>query len=84
MDVRFEIFRTSPMWATRLPRYSIAPWSGPANVGSDERVLIAALVERIAKRIGRTDLVRLGARASATNEPAILVPDMRRLYDEVG
>jgi nucleoside-diphosphate-sugar epimerase len=47
-------------------------------------VLIAALAERIAKPIGRTDLVRLGARASATNEPAILVRDVRRLYDEVG
>jgi nucleoside-diphosphate-sugar epimerase len=57
---------------------------GPVNVGSDERVSIAALVEKIAKRIGRTDLVRLGARASATNEPAILVPDVRRLHDEVG
>jgi nucleoside-diphosphate-sugar epimerase len=47
-------------------------------------VSIAALVERIAKRIGRTDLVRLGARANSANEPAVLVPDVRLLYDEVG
>ena len=53
-----------------------SPLQGPVNIGSPERVSIAALVERIAKRIGRTDLVRLGARASSANEPAILVPDV--------
>jgi len=57
---------------------------GPVNIGTTERVSIAALVDRIAKRIGRTDLVRLGARAPSANEPAILVPDVRLLYDEVG
>ena len=57
---------------------------GPVNIGSPERVSIAALVERIAQRLGRTDLVRLGARASSANDPAILVPDVRLLYDEVG
>lgn len=57
---------------------------GPVNIGSAERISVAALVERIAKRIGRTDLVRLGARSAYTNEPAILVPDVSRLYDEVG
>jgi nucleoside-diphosphate-sugar epimerase len=57
---------------------------GPVNIGSPERVSIAALVDRIAHRIGRGELIRLGARASAANEPAILVPDVRRLYDEVG
>jgi nucleoside-diphosphate-sugar epimerase len=60
------------------------PLQGPVNIGSPERVSIAALVERIAERIGRPDLVRLGARASAANEPAVLVPDVRRLYEEVG
>jgi nucleoside-diphosphate-sugar epimerase len=57
---------------------------GPVNIGSAEQLSIAALVDRIAKLIGRTGLVRLGARAPSTNEPAILVPDVRRLYDEVG
>jgi nucleoside-diphosphate-sugar epimerase len=56
---------------------------GPVNIGSEEPLSIAALVERIAERIGRTDLVRLGALAAAANEPAMLVPDVRRLYDEV-
>jgi nucleoside-diphosphate-sugar epimerase len=57
---------------------------GPVNIGTPERVSIATLVERIAQRIGRTDLVRLGVRASPANEPEVLVPDVRRLYDEVG
>jgi nucleoside-diphosphate-sugar epimerase len=61
-----------------------SPLQGPVNIGSPERISIAALVERIAKRIGHTDLVRLGARASSANEPAVLVPDVRLLYDEVG
>jgi nucleoside-diphosphate-sugar epimerase len=57
---------------------------GPVNIGSTDRVSIASLVERIAKLIGRTDLLRLGARATSTNEPGTLVPDVRRLYEEVG
>jgi nucleoside-diphosphate-sugar epimerase len=61
-----------------------SPLQGPVNIGSPERIAIAALVERIAKRIGRTELLRLGARASSANEPAVLVPDVRLLYDEVG
>lgn len=57
---------------------------GPVNIGSTERISIAALVDLIAKRIGGSDLVRLGARSASPNEPATLVPDVRRLYDEVG
>jgi nucleoside-diphosphate-sugar epimerase len=61
-----------------------SPLQGPVNIGSTERTSIAALVERIAKRAGRADLVRLGARASSANEPAVLVPDVRLLYEDVG
>jgi nucleoside-diphosphate-sugar epimerase len=56
---------------------------GPVNIGSMERISIAALVARIAERIGRPELLRLGARAAPADEPPILVPDVRRLYDEV-
>jgi nucleoside-diphosphate-sugar epimerase len=54
---------------------------GPVNIGSDVRVSIAAVVECIAKLIGRPDLLRLGARAVLKNEPSMLVPDVRRLYE---
>jgi nucleoside-diphosphate-sugar epimerase len=55
---------------------------GPVNIGSDERIALADLVDRIGRRIGRADLLRLGARPSAQGEPPILVPDVRRLRME--
>jgi UDP-glucuronate decarboxylase len=56
---------------------------GPVNIGSDERISLADLINRIAMKIGRPDLVRLGARATATEEPPLLLPDVHRLHDEV-
>jgi nucleoside-diphosphate-sugar epimerase len=57
---------------------------GPVNIGSTERISIAALVDRIGELIGRSDLVRLGARATTMNEPEMLVPDVQRLCEEIG
>lgn len=57
---------------------------GPVNIGSDERVSLAELINRIAMKVGRPDLVRLGARSTVTEEPPLLVPDIQRLRDEVG
>ena len=56
---------------------------GPVNIGSDERIALADLIGRIALAIGRPDLVRLGARNAAADEPPLLVPDVHRLRDEV-
>ena len=58
--------------------------TGPVNIGSGEPISIAALLERLARQIGRTDLLRLGARAAPEGEPPLLVPDIGRLRDEVG
>ncbi len=55
---------------------------GPVNIGSDERIALADLIERIGRQIGRSDLVRLGARPSSATEPALLVPRIDRLRDE--
>ncbi len=55
---------------------------GPVNIGSDEPVALADLVERIARQIGRPDLVQLGARPAAAHEPPVLIPDVRRLREE--
>ncbi len=57
---------------------------GPVNVGSGERISIAELLEQVARQIGRRELLELGARSSPPAEPAILVPDIGRLRDEVG
>jgi nucleoside-diphosphate-sugar epimerase len=56
---------------------------GPVNIGAEERIALADLIERIAREIGRPDLVRLGARSAPTAEPPLLVPDTDRLRDEV-
>jgi nucleoside-diphosphate-sugar epimerase len=57
---------------------------GPVNIGSDERIALADLVGRLGRRIGWPELVRLGARAAARDEPRLLVPEVRRLRDEAG
>jgi nucleoside-diphosphate-sugar epimerase len=54
---------------------------GAVNVGSDQRISLAELIERIARKIRRPGLVRLGARAAAA-EPPLLIPETRRLREE--
>jgi nucleoside-diphosphate-sugar epimerase len=56
---------------------------GPVNMGSDEAVALSDLIGRIAQQIGRPNLIRLGARSTATDEPPTLLPDVQRLRDEV-
>jgi nucleoside-diphosphate-sugar epimerase len=57
---------------------------GAVNVGSAEPIAIADLLGRIAERIGRPGLLKLGARAMPPSEPPLLVPDTARLRTEVG
>jgi UDP-glucuronate decarboxylase len=60
-----------------------SPVQGPVNIGSDERIAIAELLERLAREIRRPDLLKLGARPAPPGEPALLVPDIGRLREEV-
>jgi nucleoside-diphosphate-sugar epimerase len=57
---------------------------GPVNIGSSERISIAELLGRIARSIGRPELLKLGARRALPFEPDILLPDIGRLRREVG
>jgi nucleoside-diphosphate-sugar epimerase len=56
---------------------------GAVNIGSDAALPVAELIDRIARQIGRPELVRLGARPAAAGEPALLLPKLSRLHDEV-
>jgi nucleoside-diphosphate-sugar epimerase len=60
-----------------------SPVEGPVNIGSSDRIAIAELLERVAREIGRPDLLKLGARPAPPGEPAVLVPDIGRLREEV-
>jgi nucleoside-diphosphate-sugar epimerase len=55
---------------------------GPVNMGSPERIAVADLIEKIARKTPRPDLLRLGARRGG-DEPPLLVPKVERLYAEV-
>lgn len=57
---------------------------GPVNIGDDTPVKIAELVRMIGDIIGQPGLIALGKRQTPAGEPAILLPDLRRLRDEVG
>ena len=54
---------------------------GAVNVGSGEGIALAELIDRVARQIGRPDLVRLGARAAGA-EPPLVLPALQRLHEE--
>lgn len=56
---------------------------GPVNIGDDSPVTIAQIVQTIGDIMGRPDLIGLGKRPAPAGEPPLLLPDIRRLRDEV-
>jgi nucleoside-diphosphate-sugar epimerase len=61
-----------------------SPLEGAVNIGSAERISVAALCERIAAGLGADSLLRLGARATPAGEPELLLPAVSRLEHELG
>ena len=57
---------------------------GPLNVASGNPTLLRDLILKIGNKLGREDLVELGAIPAAPNEPRVLLADVQRLVDEVG
>lgn len=57
---------------------------GPVNIASGRPVALKDVILRIADRLGKRHLVRLGALPDNAGEPARLVAHTGRLYDEVG
>ena len=58
--------------------------SGPVNIGSCVPVKITDVTWRIGAKLGRTDLIRLGALPTPSWEAPLLVANMGRLSAELG
>jgi nucleoside-diphosphate-sugar epimerase len=57
--------------------------SGAVNIGSGQPVALRDVVYTIAQKLGRPDLILLGALPAPANEPRLLVADVSRLFNEV-
>ncbi|MFA7432043.1 MAG: NAD(P)-dependent oxidoreductase [Rhodospirillaceae bacterium] len=60
------------------------PVTGAVNLGSGRGTSVADIARRTAEICGRPDLLRLGALPMRDGEPAVLVPDIRRLTHDIG
>ena len=58
--------------------------NGPVNIASGEPVALRDLINMVGEKIGRPELVRLGARAMPPGEPQVLLANVDRLRNEVG
>lgn len=56
---------------------------GGVNIGSSKRVTVADIVTYIGRSLNRPELVHLGAVPSRAGDPRTLVPETRRLSEEV-
>ena len=57
---------------------------GVVNIASGTPLALKEIVYTIADKMGRRDLVQLGAVPSSADDPAALIADIERLRDEVG
>ena len=57
---------------------------GPVNVASGNALPLRELLNVLGEKLGRSELIRLGAKPSPENEPPVLAADTRRLNREVG
>lgn len=58
--------------------------SGPVNIGSQQQVALKEIIGRIGDRLGRPDLIRLGAVPARANDAPLVLADTARLTREVG
>ena len=58
--------------------------TGAVNVASGEAMRLADLIQRTAARLGREDLVELGAIPVPADDPPLVVADVGRLHGELG
>lgn len=58
--------------------------TGLFNVASGEPVRVKEIVYKIAEKLGRTDLIKLGAISTSAGEPPLLVADVTSLSNKLG
>ncbi|MCJ7634469.1 NAD(P)-dependent oxidoreductase [Candidatus Bathyarchaeota archaeon] len=56
---------------------------GPVNIASGQPIALKNVICKIADKLGRRDLVQLGALPAQANNPRVLIADVERLSDEV-
>lgn len=61
-----------------------SPVTGAVNIGSGTAVPVRTLLDGLAARTGRPELLRYGARTLSLSEPAVIAASTTRLRDEVG
>ena len=60
------------------------PVEGAVNIASGKPLALKKIILKIAHKLNRPDLVRLGALQTRANEPDLLVGDTTRLFKEIG
>jgi nucleoside-diphosphate-sugar epimerase len=56
---------------------------GPVNIASGAPVRLKELIGLLGEKLGRSDLIELGALATRPDEPPVITADISRLRDEV-
>lgn len=56
---------------------------GPVNIASGQPVALKDIIYKIADKIGRRNLVHLGALSAKNNEPKLLIADIKKLSEEI-
>lgn len=57
--------------------------TGSVNIASGQPVLVKDVIHRIARKVGRPELIQLGAVETSVTDPHVLLADITRLRQEV-
>ena len=59
-------------------------FNGPANIASGNAVTIRQIVNTVAEKIDRSDLIQFGALPDKPDDPSVLIADVRQLVESIG
>jgi nucleoside-diphosphate-sugar epimerase len=76
-------FIYAPDAADLLIRLLLSSEPGAFNVGTGRATTVRSVVEYLAARLGKPQLLRLGAIQSSLDEPPVLVADMTKVQDRL-